>query len=165
MEYEYHIRFRRHLKLSPIATPEQVLYIQNFAKTRRIKRDSAILMKRFNGEYGLNGNYGIEGEFYVGGEDAFSPDKDYSILDFDNPSSNQFSLKCEWTVTDDGKKLVWTKNELFYEYLNWLNYMIDNFFIPWNIKLNGTLTYQGQQEKEDAGIITVKNNIVSLEYL
>lgn len=72
----------------------------------------------------------------------------------------QPSLWCNWTLTADSKHLHWNGQEKFYYFIEWLQYLITNFFQPWGIKLNGQIKWSGE-DHTDVGIITVKNNIVT----
>jgi len=51
---------------------------------------------------------------------------------------------CQWTVNEDATALVWDGGEKFYEYVDWMNYIIDNFLKPWGVTLSGTIHYQGE---------------------
>jgi len=67
------------------------------------------------------------------------------------------SYYCQWVVNNG--KLQWDMNEKFYNYVEWLEYLIEHFLSPWNYKLKGTIKYSGE-ETTDFGTITVKNNTV-----
>lgn len=69
---------------------------------------------------------------------------------------------CQWVVTEDGKYLEWDGNEKFYDYVEWLEWLIKNFFEPKGIILNGSLEWDGE-EKGDVGKITVKDNVVTVK--
>lgn len=71
---------------------------------------------------------------------------------------------CQWVPTEDFKGIEWDGNEKFYDYVEWLEYLIENFFAPKGYVLNGKLRYQGE-EMHDAGWITVSDNIVSVREL
>jgi hypothetical protein len=75
----------------------------------------------------------------------------------------QPGLWCNWEVVEfnDNHVLEWNKAEKFYEYVNWLKYLINNFFNPWGVKLNGELKWLGE-DTSDFGIITVLDNIVEV---
>lgn len=73
-------------------------------------------------------------------------------------------LYCQWVPTADGEGLEWNGNEKFYDYVMWLEYLIENFFKPWGITVSGSVRYQGQ-DIEDNGVIEVNNNVVELKEL
>lgn len=68
---------------------------------------------------------------------------------------------CQWVPTKDGLGIEWDGNEKFYDYVEWLEYLIKNYFEPWGIKVNGAIRYQGE-EIGDVGRVEVKDNVVKL---
>lgn len=56
--------------------------------------------------------------------------------------------------------IAWNGHEKFYDYVEWLEYLVENFLKPWGYKLNGTVTWQGE-DSGDFGKIIVKENVVS----
>ena len=72
----------------------------------------------------------------------------------------QPGLWCNWELDDTGTELKWNGAEKFYNYIEWLEYLIQHFFTPWNIKLNGKIKWNGE-DSNDVGLITVKNNKVT----
>ena len=74
------------------------------------------------------------------------------------PYSGMPGFWCDWS-TPDGKILSWNGSEKFYNYTEWLQYLIDNFFESWNIKLNGKVFWSGERVT-DVGTIEVENNII-----
>ena len=53
---------------------------------------------------------------------------------------------------DEQHHLQWNGGEKFYNYVEWLKYLIDNYFEPWGITLSGMITYIGE-DKSDYGVI------------
>lgn len=72
----------------------------------------------------------------------------------------EYSYYCQWIPTKDGRGIEWDGNEKFYDYIEWLIYLIDSFFRPKGYILSGTVAYQGE-EVDDCGNIIVKDNEVS----
>lgn len=121
--------------------------------------------------------YGEEGEFFAHpkGEDRIGvidynrPPKQISSTDFLRDWKTNQKLKvegkcqpglwCNWIITPDGKYLEWNGAEKFHDYVEWLQYLITNFFQPWGIKLNGQIKWSGD-DTSDVGIIMVKNNTI-----
>ncbi len=60
----YTTQFEGQFNLSKPLTDDQSNYLHTFSGTRRMKRNSEMLMNQYNGQHGLNGNYGIDGEFF-----------------------------------------------------------------------------------------------------
>lgn len=127
--------------------------------------------------------YGIDGAYFAMNDGASGQTRDKSVIDFNTPPGQLFGsqydfyylynenkrlaslsecqpgLWCDWQLTEDGKKLKWNGGEKFYEYTNWLKYMIEHFFKPWGIILNGEVKWQGESS-DDMGIIICENNNV-----
>jgi hypothetical protein len=71
----------------------------------------------------------------------------------------QPGLWCQWVPTDDGTMIVWDEGEKFYDYVEWLRYLIEHFLRPWGYTLNGAVIWQGE-ESDDRGRIHVNNNAI-----
>jgi hypothetical protein len=157
----YTTDFSGSFKFDKPLTPEQVAYLQRFNQSRRFKRNPEVLKGMpdpLREAVGLP--IGPEGCFYVGPEDDnFGQDKDASTVDYNRPPSEQPGLWCQWTVNDEGTELAWDEGEKFYEYVEWLRYLISHFFEKWGIKLTGEVHWQGE-DSDDRGTIYVKDNKV-----
>lgn len=187
----YTTYFNGSFKLSRPATETEMNYINKFCETRRMKRDVNKLMELFKGEFGhptrSDNPYGMDGEFFVGAGGHAGQDMDESIVDYNTPPGQEgyskgldFSVRyvkndilikngvcqpglwCQWILSDN-KTLEWDGGEKFYYYTEWLGYLINNFFEEWGIKLNGEVTWKGE-ESEDLGKIVIKNNNVQVLY-
>lgn len=66
---------------------------------------------------------------------------------------------CQWVVNEDGTELEWDGGEKFYNYKEWLEYLIKNFFIPWGVTLTGSVEWSGE-ESGDIGIIMLVKNVM-----
>lgn len=68
---------------------------------------------------------------------------------------------CQWILEEnDGEfTLEWDGGEKFYEYTEWLRYLIEHFFEPNGIKLDGLIYWDGE-ESDDTGRIIVKDSVV-----
>lgn len=75
---------------------------------------------------------------------------------------SELSYYCQWIPTEDGLALKWDENEKFYAYTEWLEYLIKEFFAPKGYVLNGTVTWEGE-EQGDVGKIIVKDNVVEVK--
>lgn len=123
--------------------------------TRRMQRDTTKLPP---------GEWGEEGEFFGGENDSFGQEPHPSIIDFNRPPKSQPGLWCKWTPTEDRMGLEWSGQEKFYDYTEWLCYLIDAVLSPRGYRLNGEVKWQGE-EMDDRGIITVVGNDVSTRTL
>lgn len=145
-------------------TEELKNYINKFGETRRMKRDVEKIKKTFPDweKNCFNGNLGVSGEYFVGGDGFCGQDRDDSIVNYNYPPETQPGLWCQWMIDDDGN-LVWDGGEKFYEYGEWLTYLIDNFLAPSGYVCNGEIEFQGE-DMNDFGTIHVKDNVVTVEY-
>ena len=69
------------------------------------------------------------------------------------------SYYCQWRPTEDGQFLEWDGSEKFYNYIEWLKYLIEKFFQPRGYVLNGQIVWNGE-DKNDIGKVIVENNNV-----
>lgn len=69
---------------------------------------------------------------------------------------------CDWAPTSDGVGLAWNGSEKFYNYIDWLEHLVSKFFDPWDIKLNGTVTWHGEGPG-DVGRIIVEDNRITTQ--
>ena len=145
-------------------TEELKNYINKFGETRRMKRDVEKIKKTFPDweKNCFNGNLGVNGEYFVGGNGFMGQDRDDSIVNYNDPPETQPGLWCQWMIDDDGN-LVWDGGEKFYEYGEWLTYLIENFLAPSGYVCNGEIEFQGE-DMNDFGTIHVKDNVVTVEY-
>jgi len=74
------------------------------------------------------------------------------------------SIWLQWEITEENGKyfLIWDECEKFYNYVEWLEYVIKYVFKGWGLKLNGSFEWRGD-EWEDTGQIIVKDNVVVVE--
>ena len=153
--------------------PSQELkdYINCFAKTRHVKRDVEAIQKIFPDweKRAWKGKLGREAEFFLQPYNEVNYQSDdrldmtgfyqrNGIVDDNYPPESQPSLWCHWIINKHGE-LVWSGAEKFYEYVEWLEYLIRYFFEPEGIVLSGKCFYSGER-MSDWGYICVENNRV-----
>lgn len=153
----YTTDFEGGFDLNKPLTAEQTAYLRQFIQTRRMARDPDItdrLPDPIREAVGLP--VGEQGEFYVGdaGGDYFIPvDRGgVGILDYNRPPSTQPGLWCQWEMDEGGQHLAWDGGEKFYNYIDWLEYMITAFFDRWGVTLEGDVYWKGE-ESDDRGLI------------
>ena len=66
---------------------------------------------------------------------------------------------CQWVPSADGQALVWDQGEKFYDYVDWLKYLLTHYLIPWGYVLNGEVLWNGEAPG-DIGKITVTKTAV-----
>ena len=131
--------------------------------------------------------YGFKGEYFVGADGFRGQDSDDSVIDYNAASGEvawdeykgdwdkreealaklnadkikQPGLWLQWVLNDSGTELEWNGGEKFYNYIEWLKYLIVHFFEPWGIKLNGEVEWSGE-DRTDVGKIVVKDNVIEI---
>ena len=141
-----------------------VEYIDKLSKTRRMKRNNEKIKEMFP-DWKKNcfaGNLGEDGEYFIGGLGLYGQDNDDSVVDQNRPASTQPGLWCQWVIGGNNDELVWDEGEKFYNYIDWLYYLIENFFDPLGYELTGDITWEGE-DSDDCGTIHVVNNIVEIK--
>ena len=143
----YTTDFEGGFNITPNLSQKDNEFLTKFSETRRMARN-------------VGPEYGIEGEFYVDGTGWAGQDSDKNVINYNRPPSTQPGLWCQWVPTDDGSELVWDGGEKFYNYVEWLDYLIDKILAPRGYTLNGECQWFGE-ERDDVGVIVVENNIVT----
>lgn len=141
---------------TPALNESQIAYLKKFAETRRMKRDSniaATLPDPLREAVGLP--IGEEGEFFVGCRGSYGQGGDDSVLNNNSPANTQPGLWCQWVPSDDGSQIEWDGGEKFYNYIEWIKYINEKFLKPWEIVLNGTVSWSGE-DSGDVGVIVAK---------
>lgn len=160
----YSTDFYGSLQFNKPVAPWLVEYVNKFSETRRMKRDVDKIKALFP-DYGkmcFNGELGDDGEYFIGGLGFCGQTQDESVIDHNTPPKTQPGLWCQWIINEKENCLEWDGGEKFYNYEEWLEYLIDNFFEPLGYVLNGDIEWQGE-EYNDLGTIHVVNNIVTTE--
>ena len=158
----YTTEFRGVFDLIPKLNPTQVAYLNKFAETRRMKRN-VLLASVISDPIRLAVNLpiGDDAEYFVGASGCMGQNfDDISIVESSRPPATQPNLWCKWIPSVVGDSLEWNTIEKFYDYVEWLEYIITHFLKPWGIVANGSVRWRGE-DFDDMGVITVNNNVVS----
>jgi len=165
----YHTDFFGSFDIHPSLKPEHIAYLKQFAYVRHMKRDEAKTALRpdpLREAVGLP--VGPEGAYFVGAEGHFgqeggvfqaAPAND--VIDHNHEPADQPGLWCQWVPSEDGAELAWDEGEKFYEYVEWLQYLISHFLEPWGYTVNGQVAWEGE-DREDRGRIDVTDNVVKV---
>ncbi len=157
----YTTAFEGRVRIEPPLEPVQIMYINKFNATRRMKRDAQqaeAMADPVRSRVHLP--VGNEGAYFVGGTGPRGQNHDGSIVNYNEPPQGQPGLWCDWQVTDDGAFIQWNGGEKFYDYIKWMAYLVEHFFKPWQRQLNGEIRWQGEAHG-DAGVIVVRDNAVT----
>lgn len=131
------------------------LYLEAFSESRRMKRDASIATDMDdNLRVMVDLPIGHEGAYYVGSAtDGMSGQgRDLSILDYNNPPFEQPGLWCKWAPNQDGTAIEWNGVEKFYDYIEWLRYLVKHFLSTWGYRLKGEVKWFGE-DRGDTGTI------------
>jgi hypothetical protein len=157
----YTTEFEGTFTLNSPLTELEAEYLRKFSGTRRMQRNTAEVEKLPDPvREAVKLPVSHEGAYFVGGAGWAGQDRDDSIVEYNDPPHGQPGLWCQWVPTEDLKGIEWDGNEKFYSYVEWLEYIIENFLKPWGYTLNGEVRWRGE-EFSDIGVITVKDNAVS----
>src|SRR4051794_19989063 len=99
----YTTAFDGKVRIEPPLEAVQIMYINTFNATRRMKRDARkaeVMLDPVRSRVSLP--VGTEGVYFVGGTGHAGQDHDGSVIDYNRPPEGQPSLWCQWEVTDDG---------------------------------------------------------------
>jgi len=159
----YTTEFKGAFKLDKKLKQAEIDYLKAFSASRRMARDvtqlsSTPVMKA------VNVDMGIEGANYVSENSGnFGQNATEEVIDFNSPPDPLPSLWCQWIPTEDGMSIVWDESEKFYNYTDWISYLIETFLKPWGYTVNGEVIWRGE-DTEDVGVIEVKDNVVRKYY-
>jgi hypothetical protein len=175
----YETSFTGSFKIEPPLTPHHKAYLDEFAGTRRMKRDGAQLVGRpdpLREAVGLP--LGEWGEYFVGANipkehwtetgiqfdkpDSFGQTKTPDVLDYNRPPGSQPSLWCMWGTDEAGEELT-AESGKSYEYRDWLEYLIERFFVPWGYALNGTVEWRGEDD-DDRGRMILEDSVLRTQH-
>lgn len=162
----YTTEFTGRFNLSQKLAPAHSRYLRAFAESRRMQRDAdraASLPDSRRHAVGLP--VGEEGGFFVGSvddgnfEQGLRDSPDSSIIDYNTPPLGQPNLWCQWVPTEDGLGLEWDGGEKFYDYVQWLQYIVHHFLTPWGYRLNGEVEWQGEGSGDFGKLVVVNNQV------
>lgn len=161
----YTTDFAGQFRLDRRLEPAHHAYLDQFAEIRHMWRDVAITRTREDPlRVAVGLTVGVDGEYFVGevgfrgmGRSTKSAD---GILSYNDSPQTQPGLWCGWKPSQCGNYIEWDGKEKFYNYVDWLQYIIDNFLVRWGYTLNGEVAYQGESE-EDFGKLFVFNNRIT----
>lgn len=128
----------------------------SFKINKPVDEDTAILLRGLNATRRMKrdiGGYGIDGEFYI-------EDETYGVVNYNVPPSTQPGLWCQWMLVSDDT-IMWDGGEKFYNYVEWIEYIINSVLKPRGYVLNGEVEWVGE-DSEDIGKIVVKDNMVDV---
>ena len=156
----YTTDFDGYFSLTPALNKEQFAYLDNFSEVRHMQRDAKKCSKVSDPiRVAVNLPIGDDAEYFVNGSEQYG---DNTILDYNNPPKNQPGLWCQWIPSNDGENIEWDGNEKFYNYIEWIKYINENFLKPWGIVISGMVSWQGEGSG-DIGVIIAKDGEIRVK--
>jgi hypothetical protein len=67
------------------------------------------------------------------------------------------SYYCQWVIDDDYRRMKWDGGESFHNYVEWLQWIIDNILKPESVSLTGQVEFTGE-DVEDVGVLIVADD-------
>ena len=104
---------------------------------------------------------GDQGGYFVGGIGFAGQTDDASVVEHNHAPAGQPGLWCQWVPTEDSTAILclWDECEKFYNYNEWIVYLIENFLKPWGYSLTGNVDWEGE-DNADFGTIFIQDNDV-----
>jgi hypothetical protein len=130
-------------------SPKMAQYLTLFNETRRMKRN-------------VEDVFGIQGEFFVFGGGSYGQDHESNVIDYNGAPSTQPGLWCQWVPTSDRMAIEHDGGEKFYNYVEWIVYLINKVLAPNGYVLNGSVDWEGE-DRYDVGTITIIDNRVFID--
>ena len=166
----YTTDFSGNFQLSRKLTKKEQTFLESFSRSRRMARDPYELMKVYKGKHGnphptdktAVGIYGREGEYFAHDDGNFGQDDNTGIKNYNSSGGSMPGLWCQWVPAGDDNEIEWDGNEKFYNYVEWIKWLIEHFFSKWKIKVNGTVYWYGE-DRDDTGRIIITKNVVRVQ--
>lgn len=124
-------------------------FIGKFSVSPVLSAEDAKFLRKFNLTRHENESRLIEGIV----ENAVFPDKLLSC------HVGKPGIWCQWVPNEDGSAIIWDKCEKFYNYAEWIIYLIGEFFVKKGYVLNGSMKWICE-EYNVQGVIAIFDNIV-----
>ena len=168
----YQTTFEGQFDLDKPLTPEHKAYLKRFAATRHMLWDESQLPSIPDPVREAAGlPLGLFSIYFTGITDNSislthythngRPAYHSALINYNLTPAGVPGLWCEWAPNQDGTAIVWDQREKFYDYIEWLQFLIQHFLSPWGYVLNGSVKWQGER-RTDKGIIEVTANNVAI---
>lgn len=151
----YTTNFSGHFQTNEPVSQEIYDLVNGLSKTRRMKRDGLSREK-----------YGVKGEFFIEeekGNNIFSKPSKGTIVDHNKPPKTQPGLWLQWMFEEDMQTIVWDGGEKFYNYIEWIEYLIIRILEPAGYKVNGQVEWNGEDIGDIGTIRIIDNKIIVKE--
>lgn len=162
----YTTEFEGEFLIEPPLSTKLTKYINRFSNVRHMKRNIEKTKELYPNwrDFCFRCRLGYEGEYFAIESDDYGQEYTSDIIDYNEPPETQPGLWCDWFVPeDDPSVLRWDGSEKFYDYKEWLEYLIKNFLEPNGHVVNGTVRFEGENP-DDKGYLYVNDNKVEMVY-
>lgn len=88
--------------------------------------------------------------------------KIYDQGDNQAPVSKYNQNSCGWIYDEINQSLVWDEGEKFNEYIEWIQYLVEQILMPRGYIVNGGVEWQGE-ERDDQGRILIEDNNIRIQ--
>ena len=157
----YTTNFEGQFNLDKPLTQEHAAYLTAFSESRRMARDAEKAEKLSDPvREAVSLPIGKEAGYFVGGGGLAGQEHDDSIIDYNEAPNGQPGLWCQWVPTEDLQGIEWNGGEKFYDYIEWIQYLIHNFLGTWGYVVSGEVSWEGESS-DDLGKIIIVNNEVT----
>lgn len=130
----YTTEFNGAFELDKPLSSKQLDYLRAFSCTRHMTRNvDKTTLREDPVRVAVGLPVGISGGYFVGDISCPNNVAVSDVVSYNNPPAGQPGLWCHWIPDDIGESIVWNGAEKFYDYVEWLNYLIDHFLKPWVI--------------------------------
>lgn len=158
----YTTDFNGEFKLDKPLKSEHAAYLRAFSERRRMKRAAEMTNDMPDVRRKAVGlPIGEDGEYFAGDPDRYGQTQSADILNYNSPPGRQPGLWCQWVPNEDGTAIVHDCGEKFYEYKDWIKYLVERFIKPWGYVLNGRIDWWGE-DRDDIGRIVIVDNHVEI---
>lgn len=158
----YSTDFYGELDIVPAMKPEHIAYLLAFNATRRVARKVSLTAKREDPVRIAAGlPLGEDAGYFVGAGGAYGQEDTPDIKNHNSPPAGQPGLWCQWVPNNEGTAIEWDGGEKFYEYAEWLEYIIEHFLKRWGYTANGSIEWRGE-DSGDMGKLAVFNNVLTV---
>jgi len=171
----YHTDFEGEWTIEPPLTPAHRAYLSEFAQTDHVYYDVAKVSKLPDPlRIAVGLPLGEGGCFFTGLQvpgPAFTPEgielqgrtPRLSEIRADESvgrghPGGQPGYWCQWVPNADGTELSWDGGDKFYEYVEWIEYLVETFFTPWGYTLSGEVEWFGEDRADHGKIEIIDNN-------
>lgn len=105
----------------------------------------------------------FDGQFTFDADPTVSVVRDINALQSMDSPEGAPSSYCQWVVSEDLRGIKWDGGEKFYEYADWLQWIIDNILKPANLSIRGSVHWRGEDATDSGHIVVEGDQHVRLE--